>query len=65
MKKLLNLALICILILSLTACGNTVGTVTPKYSSDIHSKEDIETAIRVAQYYFIKEFEGCSLLPIL
>ena len=64
MKKFLPLILIFILIFSLTACGNTIGVVTPRYTSDIHSEEDIETAIKVATYYFIKEFEGCQLLTI-
>jgi hypothetical protein len=64
MKKLLSVLLIFVLIISLTACGNGIGAVTPKYSSDVHSKEDIETAIRVATYYFIKEFDGCQLLTI-
>ena len=64
MKKLLSVLLIFVLIISLTACGNGIGAVTPKYSSDVHSKEDIETAIRGATYYFIKEFDGCQLLTI-
>ena len=69
MKKLFNITLIFILIFNLTACsdpilGNSIGAVTPKYSSNIHSEEDIEAAIRVTKYYFIKEFEGCKLLTI-
>ncbi len=64
MKKFLSVLLILALVFSLTACGNGIGAVTPKYSSDVHSKEDIETAIRVATYYFIKEFDGCKLLSI-
>ena len=64
MKKLSSFLLIFVLIFSFTACGNGIGVVTPKYSSDVHSKEDIETAIRVATYYFIKEFDDCKLLTI-
>ena len=69
MKRILYLTLIFILIFNLTACsdpilGNSIGAVTPKYSSNIHSEEDIEAAIRVTKYYFIKEFEGCKLLTI-
>ncbi len=64
MKKLISLILILTLVFSLTACGKTVGTVTPGYSSDIHSTDDIETAIKVAKHYFVKEFEGCKLLSI-
>ena len=64
MKKLLSVLLIFVLVFSLTACGNGIGAVKPKYSSDVHSIEDIEDAIRVATYYFIKEFDGCQLLAI-
>ena len=64
MKKLLSVLLIFVLVFSLTACGNGIGAVKLKYSSDVHSKEDIETAIRVATYYFVKEFDGCKLLTI-
>ncbi len=71
MKKTVSLLLIIIMLFCLNACGNISDTygdiseaVTPEYSSDIHSKEDIETAIEVAKDYFKKEFEGCKLLII-
>lgn len=64
MKKLISLIIIFILLFTFAACGNSSGAVTPEYSSDIHSKEDIETAIDVAKNYFAKEFEGCKLLVI-
>ena len=71
MKKTISLLLIIIMLFCLNACGNisdifgdSSEAVTPEYSSDIHSKEDIETAIDVAKKYFTKEFEGCKLLVI-
>ncbi|MBQ7296245.1 MAG: hypothetical protein IJW86_10835 [Clostridia bacterium] len=64
MKKLVSVLLTIMMLFSLTACGNSTGAVTPAYSSEIHSKEDIETAIDVAKSYFFKEFDGCKLLTI-
>ena len=71
MKKTVSFLLIIILLFCLNACGNISDTcgdssdaVTPAYSSDIHSKEDIEAAIEAAKDYFNKEFEGCKLLVI-
>ena len=64
MKKIFSVLLIVLMLFTLTACGNSTDAVTPAYSSDIHSKEDIETAIKVAKSYFAKEFDGCKLLTI-
>lgn len=64
MKKIVSVFIIIALLFTFTACGNSIGAVTPAYSSDIHTKDDIETAIKVAKHYFIKEFEGCKLLTI-
>lgn len=71
MKRAVSFLLIIMILFCLNACGNisdafgdSTDAVTPAYSSDIHSKEDIETAIDVAKEYFTKEFEGCKLLVI-
>ncbi len=64
MKKTVSVLLIITMLFSLTACSNSSDAVTPAYSSDIHSEEDIETAIDVAKNYFNKEFDGCKLLVI-
>lgn len=64
MKMTVSILLIIIMLFTFTACGNSTSAVTPAYSSEIHSKEDIETAINVAKNYFAKEFDGCKLLVI-
>ena len=71
MKKSVSLLLIIIMLFSLNACGNipaiygdSSDAMTSEYSSDVHSKEDIEAAIEAAKNYFDKEFEGCKLLTI-
>ena len=53
------------MILNLTACcGNINNVKILEWESQVYSKEEIESAIKVAAEYFKKGFSGCTLTSI-
>lgn len=63
MKKLLSVLLLCLLLLSLTACGGgDVGEVNvKKVFSQMYTSAEINDGVNTVLDYFEKEFKGCSL----
>jgi len=65
MKKTLSLLLCAIMTFSFTACGGSISNVKIlEWKSQVYSKEEIESAIKVAAEYFKKGFFGCTLTSI-
>jgi len=65
MKKLATLLLAAVLVLSLAGCGRlftTFAIVGEK--SSFHTEADINEAMDVALAYFLKEFDGCTLIEM-
>ena len=66
MKKIWSMALLCILMLGLSACGgNTENVKKHEVDSEMYSQEDISSAIEVIKKDFKSSvWKGCTLTEI-
>lgn len=65
MKKLVTLLLTAALVLALAGCGKISANVEiTNDTSQYYSEADIHDAISVAQTYFRRHFDGCTLTAI-
>ena len=77
MKKGMLLTLLCVLVLTLCACGGTtedpadgsadvgrLNVVVRSAESSIYSEEDIDAAVDTVIDYFGEHFKGCTLTEI-
>jgi len=64
MKKLISIV-ICVVVLSLTACGGNIKEVkTHDVESEMYTKEDITAAIETIKKEFKSNWKGCILTEI-
>ena len=63
MKRVLACILLCLMLLTLTACGGgDVGVISMgDMSSEVYTPSEINSGIDTVLDYFRKEFKGCSL----
>ena len=63
MKRVLACALLCLMLLTLTACGGgDVGEVgILEVDSEIYTSAELESGVNTVLDYFQKEFDGCKL----
>ena len=63
MKRVLACAALCLLLLTLTACGGgDVGEVgILEVDSEIYTSAELEKGVNTVLDYFQKEFDGCKL----
>ncbi len=69
MKKIRCLAILSLMLLTLTACRDRAGDISNVHvaeweASEIYTDEDISGAIAVVKEYFAKNFGGCTLTEI-
>ena len=63
MKRVLACILLCLMLLTLTACGGgDVGEVgILEVDSEIYTSAELESGVNTVLDYFQKEFDGCKL----
>lgn len=63
MKRVLACAALCLMLLTLTACGGgDVGVISMgDMSSEVYTPSEINSGIDTVLDYFRKEFKGCTL----
>ena len=64
MRRITNLILCAILVLTLCACGDVSHAATHEVESELYTQDDIKSAINVTKRQFRRNWNGLSLIHI-
>ena len=64
MRRITNLILCAILVLTLCACGDVSHAATHEVESELYTQSDINSAINITKRQFRRSWNGCTLTEI-
>lgn len=64
MRRITNLILCAILVLTLCACGDVSHAATHEVESELYTQSDINSAINITKRQFHRSWNGCTLTEI-